>query len=466
MASLEWEDKNPIPVGVSESEILSLFKEGIPKNGKNLKELTKILKDVVNLSSYNGHPNFLAYITSSPDPIGVLSDFLASALNQNTNISQISPAASAIEMQTLDWFKEIVGYNKKSQGVFSSGGQFANIIALTVARNYYIKDVRKKGVINSQHRPYFYVSNQSHYCHKQAVELLGFGHESLRLVPVDKNYKIKINKLLEMIEYDKKNGGNPIAIIANVGTVGTGSIDPIEKLVNISKKLNMWLHIDGAYGLPAIISDYKNSDFNFIKYADSIAFDPHKWLYTPLDAGVTLIKEKNLLSNTFSFNPSYLEKKADNENGIIDFIDFTPENSRPFRALKVWVGMHYHGILGYKEMIERDINIINIMAECIKKTSSLTLSTTQSLSIVCWQYQPKKMLKVDEFNKFQLSIIKSLAEQHGTLISKTLLSNGTISLRACSVNFRTTAKIVRNIVKQTAIIGKCLESQLAIDCNK
>lgn len=456
-ASGNWESRDPIPPIESHSEILSHYQSEVPASGQSLDSLLPKLEHLVDNSGYNNHPKFLAYITAAADPIGVMGDFLAAAINQNPGISQIAPAASAIEMQTLSWFKDMMGYDKNASGIYSSGGQFANILALSAARNHKIPNVRSEGLPAGQ-KYAFYVSNQAHYCHKQALEMLGFGSNSLRSVPVTPDYRINIEVLESLIEEDIANGVIPIAIIANAGSVGCGMVDPIVKMAELAKRYDIWLHADGAYGAPAVITRYASADLKAISQADSIAFDPHKWFYSPVGAGVTLLKRGRDLINTFSAQPSYVQKNPDSE--IIDFIDYTPENSRPFRALKVWLGIQYHGLDAYREMMEHDIAIIHAAAELIKATPSLELIMEPELSVVCWRYNPRETLDKEQLSKLQLAIVEKLSQHEKTLISRAELLDGSIVMRACSVNFRTTQVMLNDIIQQSANWGAMLENSL------
>ena len=462
-ASTGWEKRRPTP-NAPASEIRNQFRSSLPDEGIGPDQAIALLQDLIPLSGFNGHPRWFGYITSSPDPIGVLGDFFASALNQNTNLWRIAPAATSIELQTLDWLKEIIGFPSQSEGVFCSGGQFANLIAHAVIRKHALLwNVREDGVAARPigvGEPRFYVSNQAHYCHAQSLDLLGLGTRALRLVPVDSQHRMDLNALEKMITEDQQAGHHPIAVIATAGTVGVGAVDPVLKLRSFTNARSLWLHVDAAYGGPGALAPSANEDLRAISEADSIAFDPHKWLYSPIDAGVTLIRKPGLLPAAFGNQVSYLDQRSA-QDGILDFVNYTPENSRPFRALKVWLALQAHGKNGLSQSIERDFQLAQLMAQTIGHTPELRLAAEVQTSIVCWTFEPQGLqLSQEQKNTLQLQILEEIEKRGIALLSKAQLPSGEIALRACFVNFRTCAQDVLATVQATRDIGAELATQL------
>ncbi len=453
-ASTNWEDRHCTPQEEA-AVIRNLFQEELPSTGINLDAVIERLKSVVDYSGYNGHPRWFGYITSAPDPIGVIASFFTAAINQNNNLWRISPAATSIELQCIQWFAEMFGLSGEWEGTFSSGGQFANIIAHATARTAKCPwDVRKYGVAGpaGSGKLKVYVGDQVHYCHQQAVELLGLGTEALRTVPTDDEYRMRVDLLAQMIAEDKKRGDIPIAVVATAGTVAVGAIDPIAQLRELTTNEGVWLHVDGAYGLPALMLENPPQDLIAARTADSLAFDPHKWLYSPIDAGVTLVRHQGALGNTFGMKISYLDQQA---TATADLVNFTPENSRPARAIKVWLALLARGVEGFKTAIDRDIALTQRMAEIIAATEDLVLAVPTSLSIVCWRVEPVSLQNnPTALNELQLQVVAELERRGIALISKAQLNDGRITLRACIVNFRTQEADVIATVEATAKIGR------------
>ncbi|NEO69466.1 MAG: aminotransferase class V-fold PLP-dependent enzyme [Moorea sp. SIO3H5] len=450
--SLNWESYSPIPTENS-STIYQELAIPFPETALPVKDIEDKLQKLIAYSGYNGHPRFLAYITSSPDPVGVLATFLAAALNQNTNLWRIAPAATVIELQTIEWFKTIFKFPQQTEGVYSSGGQFANMIALSAARQYFCQDVREKGISQLGAKLRFYVSDQAHYCHRQALELLGLGTKALRIIPSDDNYRINLDLLTTAIKQDRETGAIPAVVIGTTGTVGCGAIDPISELAKIAKQEKLWFHIDGSYGALGILAEKAPSELHHINLGDSLVFDPHKWLYSPIDTAVTLVNHQGLLSQTFGNQVTYLEPSLSNQDSF-DFVNLTPENSRPFRAIRVWLPLIARGINAFKESIENDFMLAKYMASLIDQHPSLELMTPTVTSIVCWRYLPTHQLTLERENLLHRRIIEEMAQRGIACISQALLHSNIICLRACFVNFRTTSDIVQEVVNKSAEIGQ------------
>jgi glutamate/tyrosine decarboxylase-like PLP-dependent enzyme len=447
--STAWMERRPSPTSASNVQ----FNASLADSPLDLDKLIATLeRDVITESVFNGHPRFFAYITSSPTPIGVLGDMLASALNMNVGIWRLAPAATAIELQTIDWIKDIVGYPATAEGVFVSGGQMANIVAYNVFRDARTPwDTRQFGMRGPDGRApqlRVYTSDQVHYCHEQAAEMLGMGRDAVRMVPVDHTYRMRVDALDAMIAEDRARGDLPLAIAATAGTVGTGAVDPLPQLVELARAKDLWLHVDGAYGAFGAIAPSAPADLCAMSEADSIACDPHKWLYAPIDAGVTLVRQPGLLQESFAFHASYLQTNT----GQVDLIDRSPENSRRFRALKVWMALKLYGRDGYRDMIERNILLASYMARLIEATPGLRLAAHE-LSIVCWRVTPDGVADPEQLDKLQTEVIAELEARGIAIISQAKLLDDTTALRACIVNFRTTADDVEALITASAEIG-------------
>lgn len=451
--STRWEGRRPAPTA-SPEEVRRRFREPLPRAGIPFDEIAERLRTAAELSTYIGHPRWFAYITSSPAPIGVLVDFLTSAVNPNIGLWRGGPSATAIELQSIDWLKELIGYPPQAEGVYSSGGQFANIVALAVMRDRMAGwDIRTAGT-GAGPRLRLYASEELHYCHQQAAELLGLGRDAVRLVPTDDAYRMRLDAVKELIAADRAAGDRPIGVVATAGTVGTGAVDPIPDLRALTRAERLWLHVDGAYGAFAAMAPSAPPELAAIVDADSIACDPHKWLYAPVDAGVTLVREPGSLERSFAFHAAYLhhEREAD---ARVDLVEFGPENSRRARGLKVWAALLAYGADGYRDMIERNIRIATHLQQVVEETEDLVLSAPRGLSIVCWRVEPPKV-RGERLEALQHRVIDELERRGIAMVSSARLKGGRTAIRACVVNFRTTEEDVEAVAAASAQIGRDL----------
>lgn len=456
MVSTQWEGRAPAPTA-SPEEIRRHFREPLPVAGMPFEDVVERLEAAARLSTYIGHPRWLAYITSGPAPAGVLADLVTSAVNPNIGLWRGGPAGTAIELQSIDWMKEMLGYPAEAEGVYSSGGQFANLVALAVMRDRMAGwDVRAAGT-NARPRLRLYVSEELHFSHQQAVEMLGLGRDALRLVPTDQTYRMRVDAVQEMIAADRAAGHRPIGVIATAGTVGTGAVDPIPELRELTSAEGLWLHVDGAYGAFAAITPRAPPELGAMAEADSIACDPHKWLYAPIDAGVTLVREAGRLEQSFAFHAAYLhhDREAD---ARVDLTELGPENSRRARGLKVWVSLLAYGADGYRDMIEQNIQTAAHLERVVQETDDLVLATPRGLSIVCWRVEPPGV-KGEALEALQHRVIEELERNGIAMVSNALLKGDTTAIRACVVNFRTGEHDVEAVATASAEIGRRLAGQ-------
>jgi aromatic-L-amino-acid decarboxylase len=452
-ASTEWEKRRPSPERPDEA--LEHFSGPIPKKPQALAELAaRIEREVLPTSAYNGHPRWLAYIMGAPTPVSVLGSLTAAALNQNSGLWRVTPSSTAIEVQTLGWIAEMLGMPETAEGIFVSGGQMANIVAQAVLRDaktpWDTRQCGMRGPDGNAPPVRIYASSELHYCHEQAAELLGMGRDAVRNVPVDEDYRIRLGALSQMIAEDRDRGDVPIAVVGTAGTVGTGAVDPIPELLRVAREEDLWLHIDGAYGAFAALAGSCPAHLRALSEADSVACDPHKWLFSAIDAGVVLVREPGRLERSFAFHASYLET-AD-RGARVDFLERGPENSRPQRAFKVWLSIQAFGLEGYAAMIDYNIRLAAYLEELVRTTPGLTLAAPRELSIVCWRTEPDGV-EGSTLDDLQGRVIEEIERRGIAMVSNAQLRDGRPAIRACITNFRTRAEDMEAIVQASAEIG-------------
>jgi len=409
-------------------------------------------------SLFNGHPSFWGYITSSPAPIGMLGDFLASAVNANCGAWLLSPMASEIEAQTVRWIAEMLGYPIDCGGLFVSGGNMANMVCFLAARAAKAgSDIRSRGVGGV--RLCAYCSSETHTWIQKAADISGLGTDSIRWIPADGEFRMDIEMLRTRILEDIEAGDKPFLVIANAGTVSTGAVDPLGRLAALCREFDLWLHVDGAYGALAAVAPDSAALFAGLSEADSIAVDPHKWLYAPLEAGCALVRDVSSLRGAFAYHPPYYHFGVE----AINYFDLGPQNSRGFRALKVWLALQQVGRDGYAQTISDDIRLSRAMYECIAGNPELE-ALSQGLSITTFRYVPPDLHGTDSnvadyLNDLTRELLTRLQRGGEAYLSNAIIG-GRYALRACIVNFRTTLQDVKELLPLVVRLGKELDGEM------
>ncbi len=409
-------------------------------------------------SLFNGHPRFWGYVTSSAAPLGALAEMLAAAVNPNVGAWPLSPMASEIEAQTVRWIAELLGYPTGCGGLFVSGGNMANFVCFLAARQAKAgRDLRKEGVDGLRMRAY--CSIETHTWMQKAADIAGLGTDAVRWVPADREGRLDVSELRRQILSDLEAGDKPAIVAGNAGTVGTGVIDPLPEIAALCREFDLWFHVDGAYGgFAAALPDAPASIFA-LRDADSVAVDPHKWLYAPLEAGVALVRDPARLRDAFSYHPPYYHFGDEATN----YFDIGPQNSRGFRALKVWLALQQVGRAGYVEMISQDIGLSAGLFALLPQYPELE-PFTQSLSIATFRFVPADLDRssaeaqtyLDQLNS---ELLTRLQNGGGAYLSNAIV-HGKFALRACIVNFRTSSADIEALPPLVVRIGKEVDAEL------
>jgi glutamate/tyrosine decarboxylase-like PLP-dependent enzyme len=398
-------------------------------------------------------------VNSPPEAIGIFADALAAAMNPSC--AGGNHAAVYVERQVIDWFRQITGFPPESMGLLVSGASMAALTALAVARHAGCGfDVRTCGVQRSPSRLLVYKSGEGHGCHQKAVELLGIGSENLRMIESDRAHRMLPAALDAALGRDREQGNTPLAVVASAGTVNTGAIDPLDEIADICARHKVWLHVDGAYGAPAILTSKYRKELSAISRADSLALDPHKWLYVPVEAGLVLVRDAQAMRDAFSLVPPYLrtDGKLEGVGGLPWFSEYGFQQTRGFRALKVWMALRQHGIEGYRASIERDIALAENLADRIRATPDLELCEPQSLSIVCFRYAPVNLRDgAGALNSLNKDLLEKIQMGGRVFLSSTVM-DGTFWMRACIVNPRTREEDVAEIMAAVRDACDCLSA--------
>jgi glutamate/tyrosine decarboxylase-like PLP-dependent enzyme len=433
-----------------------IFDEPLPQEGLPFEDVLAFVREhVLPFPFGNSHPRFFGFINATADPVGITADYLAAAMNPNCWGGD--HAAVHVESEVMRWIGEIVGYPADAEGILVSGGSMANFTALAAARRAMTPgNVREEGLAGEgRPRLVVYASDQVHHCVDKAVDLLGIGTRNLRKIATDERFRVRTDLLERAIAEDRKAGLLPAIVVGNAGTVNTGAIDPLDEIAEICRRESLWFHADGAYGAMARLSPSLAPQFSGMERADSIAADPHKWLYVPYEAGAALVREPGRLAAAFRKFPEYLA--ADPESpfpGPVWFAERGVELSRGFKALKVWMGMKTHGSRAYARSIENDVELARFLAGEVDRRPEFERLAEQVLSIVNFRYRPSgSSLPDEEIDRLNRRIVNRLVGDGSFLLAPTILK-GRTAMRVCIVNFRTTEEDLKFLLDEAARVGR------------
>ena len=453
-----------LPVGrpLSEADVRAAVALDVPEDPLGDEELLAHLRAIVfDHSTYAGHPGFMAYVTGPGTPPGAVADLVASGLNGNTAAWRLAPAATEIELQLTRWLAARFGLPAGAGGLIVSGGAMATMIGLKAARDAALPDVRDKGMA-SRHVA-LYASEEVHVVTDRACDLLGIGREALRKIPTDELYRLRLDALEQALEQDVSAGVTPIAVVASAGTVATGSIDPLPEIAAVCRRRRVWFQVDAAYGGPAVLTDDLGPALAGIEHADSIAFDPHKWLYTPHSAGCVLVRDLAVLERSFAVDASYLYQDLEATGRGIDLAALGPQFSRGFQALKVWLSLLAYGRAAYARRISHDAALARYLGELVVERPEFELAVPVELSICCFRYVPAGVPEGpgrEEFlNRLNEQLLTAIQLDGRSYCSNALL-RGRFWLRACIVNFRTEAVDVERLLDVAAELGARIAREL------
>ncbi|HEX6535051.1 MAG TPA: aminotransferase class I/II-fold pyridoxal phosphate-dependent enzyme [Gemmatimonadaceae bacterium] len=433
-------DRARVTPAKSRMEIASLFDEPLPAEPQPIDAiLRQVEHDIFANSTLYLTPRFLAYINASGNQASVLAELLASAVNQICAMWHFSPAASEVERRVIQWIGQFIGYAPGAGGCLVSGGSAGNLVGLAVARRRKAPfDAASLGMRGGPPLT-VYTSREGHASIEKGMVLLGMGRHQLRRIPVGDDFTIDMEALEQRVTEDRKNGFHPICVVGNAGTTNTGAVDPLDELAEFCRKQDLWLHVDAAYGGPAAATEAAGRFFRGLDRADSVAVNPHKWLYVPAEAGCILVRDPRALRDTFQIVADYLREDGDAEkDGPVDFKDYSPQLHRNFRALKVWMTFKAYGTRKLRAAIESNIEIMRYLADRIDQSEDFVRLAPVPLSTVCFQYRTSDISVHEDQQRLDAlnERLPAALEQDGRVFLSGTTIRGRRVLRACSVNHR------------------------------
>jgi glutamate/tyrosine decarboxylase-like PLP-dependent enzyme len=417
------------PAGLEE-----LFAEPLPRSGVPLAEVVAELEEkLLPNCTHVGHPGYFGFITPSPLPAGALADLLASVLNQNPGAWAIGPGSVAMERRVVRWLCDLVGYDGAAGGNLTSGGTMANFIGLKLARDAVSGDrAQHEGVRGSWA---VYASDERHVAVDKAVDAVGLGREGLRVIPTDDAFQIELAALEEAIARDRAAGVRPLCLVAMGGSTNTGTVDPLSELRRIADREGAWLHVDAAYGAGMLLSPKGRDVLAGVELADSVAVDPHKWFFAPVDAGAILVRDAVQLSRSFGMEPSYLADELDDAGERYQYFVHGFEQSRRFRALKVWTILKRHGTAEIGRFVEANVEQARRLYELAVDDPEFEGAVLPPMSAVCVGYRGAGLDK-DTLARLHAEVARRIEEGGRFWITTTRLKDRPW-FRVNPVNFRT-----------------------------
>jgi glutamate/tyrosine decarboxylase-like PLP-dependent enzyme len=453
-------------------EIRERLETRLPEAGADFEQLLAVMREVVvPFSRHNGHPRMFGYVQGPGTAIAALADLLASALNANLTAWRSAPAAVEIERLTIDWIKQILGYPTDAAGLFVSGGSMANFAALAAARHTKAPlNVSREGAHHLSQAMRVYVSAETHHSISKAAALLGIGSDNVRAVAVDQRFRINTDDLATKVTEDVRDGHLPFCVVANAGTVATGAFDALDDVSRVARQLNLWLHVDASYGGGAVLARSARHLFAAISEADSVALDPHKWLYLPVDCGCVLYRDAETARATFAHDAEYTRMLADKADEAFAYWDYGPELSRRFRALKVWMMLKGVGVGALSEAVENDLACARHLEQLVRASTDFEMLAPVELSIFCFRYVPARFRQElesgdeptraragQQLNELNERLLVALQRDGSSYLSNALLG-GRFALRGCVMNYRTTPRDMERLLDDLRRVARQIEA--------
>jgi len=443
-------DTRRVTPDITPLELEKLFDEPLPERGISFEDiLGRFRSDIAPNAMGVPSPRYFGQFNPTPLPIGVWADALASMLNQNAGAWRNGPSSAMIEARVIRWLCDLLNYGPQSFGTLASGGSEANLIALKCARDSISATVKTNGVRSTTGDLVFYASDQCHYSIDKSADILGLGREGLRKIETDDRFHIRLDALEAALNEDRKAGKIPCCIIGVAGTTSSGAIDPLDALAKIARAHGCWYHVDAAYGAVLSFSQNHRHKLKGISLADSVTFDPHKWMFVPFACGATLVRDgQNVLRDAFDMTPQYLNEDRGGTDVEFDFFRYGQQGTRRFNSLKLWMAIKYMGRAGYAEMLERQIALTQYFATQLEGIEGFERLGEIETAVCCFRFRPESYSNVDGplLDKLQQRL-QQIIERGGEAWLTTTVLHGRRALRVNINSFLTEQRHVDDLLK-------------------
>jgi aromatic-L-amino-acid decarboxylase len=419
----------------SAEEMAARLPLGAPDSAFTFDEvLDRLRRDVLPYAGRSDHPGYMAFIPTSGTFPSALGDFIASALNVYAGSWMEGAGPSRVELVVLDWFKQWIGYPREAAGLLVSGGSAANLTALACAREVVVGPMDDRAVV--------YMGDQAHSSIGRAARVLGFRSDQLRVLPSDRDHRLRPETVAAAMRADVAAGGRPLLLAAAAGATNTGAIDPLPGLARVCREHGVWLHVDAAYGGFAALTERGGRALTGLELADSVTLDPHKWLYQPVGCGCLLVRDGHALERAFAVTAPYLGDAARGD-GEVNFGDLGLEQSRPFRALRVWLSVTFFGVAAFRDAIDRALDLAQLARHRVAEDPALESIAPGELGITCFRRRTGG--GEEQATRLNAALVAAWEATGEGLVSSTRLGDR-YAVRLCALNTATSPADVERVL--------------------
>lgn len=444
----------PLMPATSPEQLRGLLAEPLPRAGVAFEEALRVVRDVIYpLSRHNAHPRFFGYVASPGTPVAAAGDLLTAGLNANVTSWRSAPAAAEMEHLVIDWVKQMLGYPATAAGLLVSGGSMANLSALAAMRTWKAPQSGREGL---DRKLRVYVSGEGHFSLHKAARLLGIGTDNVVTIGTGEALRMDLDELQRAIAGDRAAGYVPACVVANAGSANSGAFDSLEGVAAIAEREDLWMHVDGAYGGFAALSDVARPLFAAIGRAHSVSLDPHKWLYLSAGCGCVLYRDPAVARATFSHDADYTRTIGLADDAAFVFWDYGPELSRPFRALSLWLQFKVYGTELLGRWIGENIACARYFATLVEESGDFELLAPVGLSIFCFRYRPPGY--TGDLNALNERVMAAV-QASGTSYLSSASVRGQFALRGCVLNWRTERPDMEQLLRDVRKAGERCAAQ-------
>lgn len=436
----------PVFPGRTSTEIAAVFEEPLPERGQDPDAILDAWSEkIVPNATHLGSPRYFGFVNGSGTMMAVLAEALAATVNMNPGAWKPAPAATEIERRTIAWIAEMIGYPADCGGLFLSGGTMANLTGILAAlRNTAPYDTTSEGLQSERRTGRFTLYMSDHEGHSSVVrvaDLLNLGRDAVRRVPSREDLTMDVEALERMLDEDTGNGDLPFCVVAQVGSINVGVVDPLEDIARVCADRGLWLHADGACGAVGAILPEKRHLYRGLDRVDSLAIDPHKWLYIPYECGCVLVRDSEKLRRAYSITAPYLRGTLPTEYTGLDYLEYGPQMSRGFRALKVWMSLKHYGVEGYRTLLSQNVRCAEHLDRLVRASEDFEALHVPDLFIYSFRYAPADLQAEASRSERRRAAVNAYLDWLNQRIADEIQLSGVAFLMTTSLRGRTVQRL-------------------------
>jgi len=460
----------PVFAGRTPEEVARLFEEPLPEHGQDPERiLAEWSEKVLPNATHLGSPRYFGFVNGSGSTMGILAEALAASVNMNAGGWKPAPSATEVERRTLAWLAELIGYDPACGGLLTSGGMMANFTALhTALRNTAPYDTTPRGLQDPARTGRFLVYASDHEGHVslvRAVDMMNLGREALRRVPSHDDYTMDVAALRRMLDEDRARGDHPFCVVAQVGSVNVGAIDPLNEIADVCAEYGLWFHADGACGAVGAMLPELRPRYAGLERADSVTLDPHKWLYIPYECGCVLLRDPDQQHRAFSMHAPYLRGILPDAHLGLDYYENGPQMSRGFKALKLWMTLKHYGAEGYRLLLRQNVRCAGHLDALVRADADFEALHRPIINLYCFRFRPARLrdaadAQADYLDRLNQQIADAI-QLSGLAFVMTSQLRGRIVLRLAICSHRTTINDIERVFDELRRLGHRFDQEAA-----